>query len=195
MVLREPCWRFCKPLVSHDPSKTLELNSLREKIESFQLDEPGAALPFTSRLAREQGWNHAFAGRVVAEYLRFIHLAMTAGHPVTPSEATDQAWHLYLIYTRSYWELAKLRLEQDRRPDHQADPADAICWNLALVGPIVLAGIPEFSGMHRDLEKQMGGAASGSSSGGCGTSSSGCGGGGSGCGGGGGCGGCGGGGD
>lgn len=81
-----------------------ETNSLRGKIESFQLDEPGAALPFTSRLAREQGWDHAFAGRVVSEYLRFIHLAMAAGHPVTPSEQVDQAWHLHLIYTRSYWE-------------------------------------------------------------------------------------------
>ncbi len=81
-----------------------EPTSLREKIESFQLDEPGAALPFTSRLAREQGWSHAFAGKVASEYLRFIHLAMAAGHPVTPSEQVDQAWHLHLIYTRSYWE-------------------------------------------------------------------------------------------
>jgi hypothetical protein len=82
---------------------TPETHSLREKIESFQLDEAGVTLPFTSRLAREQGWSHAFAGRVTAEYLRFIHLAMTAGHPVTPSEQVDQAWHLHLIYTRSYW--------------------------------------------------------------------------------------------
>lgn len=81
-----------------------EESQLREKIEGFQLDEPGAALPFTSRLAREQGWDHAFSGKVVSEYLRFIHLAMVAGHPVTPSEAVDQAWHLHLIYTRSYWE-------------------------------------------------------------------------------------------
>jgi hypothetical protein len=83
---------------------TPEPTSLREKIEAFTLDEPGAALPFTSRLAREQGWSHAFAGRVADEYLRFIHLAMAAGHPVTPSEQVDQAWHLHLIYTRSYWE-------------------------------------------------------------------------------------------
>lgn len=77
---------------------------LRHKIEAFQLDEDGAALPFTSRLAREQAWTHAFAGRVAREYLRFIHLAMVAGHPVTPSEQVDQAWHLHLIYTRSYWQ-------------------------------------------------------------------------------------------
>src|SRR5690606_12088021 len=27
-----------------------------------------------------------------------------AGHPVTPSEEVDQAWHLHLTYTRSYWQ-------------------------------------------------------------------------------------------
>ncbi len=70
---------------------------------AFELDEPGAQLPFTSRLAREQGWLHVYAGRVVVEYKRFVALAMLAGHPVTPSEAVDQVWHLHMIYTRSYW--------------------------------------------------------------------------------------------
>lgn len=77
--------------------------TLRERIELFELDEPDASLPFTSRLAREQGWTHAFAARVVMEYRRFIYLAVTAGHPVTPSEAVDQAWHLHLVYTKNYW--------------------------------------------------------------------------------------------
>jgi hypothetical protein len=78
--------------------------SLRERIEFFQLDDPESSLPFTSRLAREQGWTHAFAARVVAEYRRFLYLAMVAGHPVTPSEEVDQAWHLHLVYTKSYWQ-------------------------------------------------------------------------------------------
>ena len=78
--------------------------TLLERIEAFPLDEPGSALPFTSRLATEQGWSHAFAARVVREYRRFVYLAMAAGHPVTPSEAVDQAWHLHLVYTRSYWQ-------------------------------------------------------------------------------------------
>jgi hypothetical protein len=77
---------------------------LRERVECFQLDEPGIALPFTSRLAREQGWSHAFAGRVAREYKRFVVLAMESGHMVTPSAAVDQAWHLHLVYTRSYWQ-------------------------------------------------------------------------------------------
>ena len=78
--------------------------SLRERVEAFALDEAGVALPFTSRLAREQGWSHAYAGRVVTEYKRFVVLAMEAEHPVTPSEEVDQAWHLHLVYTRSYWQ-------------------------------------------------------------------------------------------
>ena len=77
---------------------------LWEKIASFELDEAGSQFPFTSRLAREQGWTHVFAGRVVMEYKRFIALAMMAGHPVTPSEEVDQVWHLHMVYTRSYWQ-------------------------------------------------------------------------------------------
>lgn len=41
---------------------------------------------------------------MVEEYRRFCFLAATAGHPVTPSDAVDQAWHLHLTYTRDYWE-------------------------------------------------------------------------------------------
>ncbi|MDA8563896.1 hypothetical protein N9L06_05535 [Mariniblastus sp.] len=70
---------------------------------AFEMDESGVELPFTSRLAREQRWTHAFSNRVSHEYKRFIVLAMLAGHPVTPSEAVDQVWHLHLVYTRSYW--------------------------------------------------------------------------------------------
>jgi len=83
---------------------TEELHQLRSRIEAFELDEPASIVSFTSRLAREQGWSHAFAARAVVEYKRFICLAMMAGHPVTPSEAVDQVWHLHLVYTKSYWQ-------------------------------------------------------------------------------------------
>ena len=72
-------------------------------LESMQLDEPGVALTFTRRLARENDWTLAYAGRVVTEYRRFLYLAARAGHSVTPSDAVDQAWHLHLLYTRHYW--------------------------------------------------------------------------------------------
>lgn len=81
-----------------------EQRALWERLERFDPDVPGASLTFTHRLARENGWSHAFAHRVVGEYKRFVFLAMTAGHPVTPSDEVDQAWHLHLTYTRSYWQ-------------------------------------------------------------------------------------------
>ncbi|QDT69845.1 hypothetical protein MalM25_27870 [Planctomycetes bacterium MalM25] len=78
--------------------------TLWSRLQDFDLDDPAASLTFTRRLARENGWDHAFARRVVEEYKRFVYLAMTAGHEVTPSDEVDQAWHLHLTYTRSYWD-------------------------------------------------------------------------------------------
>jgi len=77
---------------------------LRARIQAFSPDEPGVVFPFSARLAQENGWSREHALRVTREYLRFVYLAMTAGHPVTPSRAVDEAWHLHLTYTRSYWE-------------------------------------------------------------------------------------------
>jgi len=71
---------------------------------AFTLDDPESTLPFTRRLARDNNWKLCFALRAVREYRRFVFLAMRAGHVVVPSEAVDQAWHLHLLYTRSYWD-------------------------------------------------------------------------------------------
>lgn len=83
---------------------TATSSDLYARIVAFPIDEGAPDLSFAARLARENGWPARFAGRVVAEYRRFVYLAMTAGHPVTPSEEVDQAWHLHLTYTRSYWD-------------------------------------------------------------------------------------------
>ena len=82
----------------------LEPDELRSRLESFIFDPPAAPFPFVARLARENQWPIVHAGRVVREYLRFLYVAMRAGHPVSPSEAVDQTWHLHLLYTRSYWD-------------------------------------------------------------------------------------------
>ncbi|NBC35917.1 hypothetical protein GTZ99_05035 [Novosphingobium sp. FSY-8] len=63
-----------------------------------------AAQSFAARLAHENGWDAAYADRVIQEYRRFCFLAVASGHPVTPSDAVDQVWHLHLAYTRDYWE-------------------------------------------------------------------------------------------
>lgn len=86
------------------------------KLEGFQLDKENAVFGFSTRLVRENGWTRAYTARVIREYKRFILLAMHAGHPVTPSDEVDQAWHLHMVHTRSYWE--DLCRDTLRRPLH-----------------------------------------------------------------------------
>jgi hypothetical protein len=75
---------------------------LWERIRAFPLDRP-SAFAFSERLARENGWALPYALRVGHEYKRFICLLALGFGPLTPSDQVDQAWHLHLIYTESYW--------------------------------------------------------------------------------------------
>jgi hypothetical protein len=77
---------------------------LWQKIRYLPIDDPKSALPFSARLARDNGWELDFALRAIDEYKKFILLAATLPHPVTPSDQVDQVWHLHLLYTRSYWD-------------------------------------------------------------------------------------------
>ncbi|WP_208644986.1 glycine-rich domain-containing protein [Mucilaginibacter kameinonensis] len=82
---------------------TAEQAVLWQKILNFQLNDPEAAFKFSERLARENGWNPNYALRVISEYKKFIFLCCISDNGVTPSDAVDQAWHLHLTFTRSYW--------------------------------------------------------------------------------------------
>ncbi len=73
-------------------------------LSRYTIGPEDAALSFANRLSRENGWSAEHAARVIDEYKRFCFLAATAGHPVTPSDAVDQAWHLHLTYSRDYWD-------------------------------------------------------------------------------------------
>ena len=75
-----------------------------QALAQMRIEPPGAALSFTRRLARENGWSRAHAEAVCHEYRRFLYLAATGAAEVTPSDQVDQAWHLHLAYTRHYWE-------------------------------------------------------------------------------------------
>lgn len=81
-----------------------EQRELISQISSFDIDGGAVKLSFAKRLARENQWTLTFSNRVIEEYKRFVALAMVAGRQVTPSEHVDQAWHLHLTYTVSYWE-------------------------------------------------------------------------------------------
>jgi hypothetical protein len=79
-------------------------SALWAKLAGFSIDEGDELYSFEQRLARENGWTRSFARRVVDEYRKFVFLCFAAGHPCTPSEEVDEAWHLHIIYTRSYWD-------------------------------------------------------------------------------------------
>jgi hypothetical protein len=74
------------------------------RLETMEIDPPDATTRFHHRLKQYNKWTDEFATRVTKEYRRFLYLAARAGHPVTPSDTVDQAWHLHLIYTRHYWQ-------------------------------------------------------------------------------------------
>lgn len=76
---------------------------VRRRVESYRLDNPGDLIPFSARLAQQQKWSAGFTARAMREYLRFAALAVAAGHPVSPSKAVDEVWHLHLTDTRRYW--------------------------------------------------------------------------------------------
>lgn len=73
------------------------------KLKQFSFDDPEADFSFSARLARENGWTLEYSRRVIEEYRKFLYLCCVENEPVTPSDEVDQAWHLHLCYTRSYW--------------------------------------------------------------------------------------------
>lgn len=77
--------------------------AIYQRIQAFSLDEADSKFPFSQKLARENGWSTEYTQRVIEEYKKFTFLAVVAGHPVSPSDAVDQVWHLHLTYTHSYW--------------------------------------------------------------------------------------------
>ncbi len=77
--------------------------TLLDKLNKFSLDNPEASFSFSDRLCRENGWNKTFANKVIDEYKKFILLSKITGKSLTPSDEVDQAWHLHLVYSRSYW--------------------------------------------------------------------------------------------
>ncbi|MCB1316892.1 MAG: hypothetical protein KDK27_13100 [Leptospiraceae bacterium] len=75
-----------------------------KRLSTYQFDGVDAALPFSRRLAREQGWSTEFANGAIEEYKRFMFLITVSEAPCTPSQAVDAVWHTHLMYTREYWQ-------------------------------------------------------------------------------------------
>ena len=74
------------------------VNPIAPAIHTY--DFPPAML---TRLQQEQGWTLAFTRLAVDEYRRFVQLAVTAPHAVTPSKVVDEVWHTHLMFKQDYW--------------------------------------------------------------------------------------------
>jgi hypothetical protein len=91
---------------------------LWNRIANFRFDQAGTEFTFAKRLAKENGWSAKFAGRVIDEYRKFVFLCCVSDGQISPSHFVDQAWHLHLTYTRSYWvDLCKNTLGRDLHHD------------------------------------------------------------------------------
>ena len=77
---------------------------LWNRIQAYDLDSPSVSLPFSARLARENGWTLEFSRQAIEEYKKFIYLICVSNETLTPSQEVDEVWHLHLVYTRGYWD-------------------------------------------------------------------------------------------
>ena len=113
--------------------------ALYEKIQAFSMDAIDAAYPLSRRLTRENRWILTYTQRTIAEYKKFILLAMVSGHFVTPSEQIDQVWHLHLIYIIPLIILRTHRTRRHHFNHHQwigFTPIDKLPIALATLLPI-----------------------------------------------------------
>ena len=73
------------------------------RLLSYTVGCDDVELPFTLRLAQENGWSLVYSKRVFEEYKRFCYMCMHSKMSCTPSLDVDQAWHLHLTYSHDYW--------------------------------------------------------------------------------------------
>ena len=60
---------------------------LWRRLEALELDDPAASFPFSTRLARENGWSLRHAQRVIGEYKRFLFLTAVSPTRWNPTSA------------------------------------------------------------------------------------------------------------
>lgn len=83
--------------------RKLKNTELWKRLQEFNLDDPSAQFSLSDRLSRENGWSLEYSKRVIDEYKKFLYLTVSEKTRLTPSDEVDQAWHLHMIYTESYW--------------------------------------------------------------------------------------------
>ncbi|MDR6219024.1 hypothetical protein [Deinococcus soli (ex Cha et al. 2016)] len=82
---------------------TQHTTQLMDRLTAYQPGGADAEL-LLQRLQHEHDWTRAAALAATEEYRRFLYLAVTCPHPVTPSPIVDAVWHEHLMFTREYRE-------------------------------------------------------------------------------------------
>jgi uncharacterized protein (TIGR04222 family) len=94
--------------------KVEEHRSLWSAIQQFPLNDPDAEITFSRKLSAKQNWSPSYTEQVIEEYRKFLFLCCISPNGASPSQAVDEAWHLHLTYTKSYWiDLCKNTLNKD----------------------------------------------------------------------------------
>jgi hypothetical protein len=107
--------------------KVEEHRSLWSAVQQFPLNDPNAAITFQRKLSAKQNWSPSYTEQVIEEYRKFIFLCCISPNGASPSQAVDEAWHLHLTYTQSYWiDLCKNTLNKDihHHPSRGGDDED-----------------------------------------------------------------------
>lgn len=107
--------------------KVEEHRSLWSAIQQFPLNDPKAEITFTRKLSAKQNWSPSYTEQVIEEYRKFLFLCCISPNGASPSQAVDEAWHLHLTYTQSYWiDLCKNTLNKEihHHPSRGGDDED-----------------------------------------------------------------------
>jgi hypothetical protein len=72
-------------------------------LQGFTFDIIGVPKSFSDRVALRNKWPRHLALRVTEEYRKFLYLRATLGKRVSPPTMVDEAWHIHMLYTKSYW--------------------------------------------------------------------------------------------
>jgi hypothetical protein len=98
---------------------------LWSKVLTLDLDQSMSSYPFSIRLADENFWTRNFTRKAILEYKKFMYLAATSEHMVSPSPIIDRVWHEHLMFSKSYSDFCDLLGKHIQHVPATHNPAEA----------------------------------------------------------------------
>ena len=85
-------------------TKTYRQDPLWLKLEAMELDDPQAKVPLSARLAAETILDLSIIQTAIAEYKKYLYLAVTYQIPLVMPTVAERVWITHITYTRHYWD-------------------------------------------------------------------------------------------